>query len=368
MIIKGYYNKLEGSHYEIGKQIGKVIRSKSELLKQYISEENCLENTVLEEVISLLDQYCPNINEEIQGFCDELKIQKGQVKYYQESYMYTGCSHGMIPYTRTKDKCTYVYRNYDFTHLADDMRLCSVHSHEKYSHIGFSIGLFGRSEGMNEEGLCITFSACGTPVGSLSWLRKPAVTGLQFWTVVRSVLDNCKTVEEAVDLIQSMPIVSNSNFLLTEPSGKSALIQVFDGVKDIIFDNNQDARYTLFATNHEVIKSSSRYGSPKVYNSKHRYNTLKNYMFQHDFIDIEEFKTFFHGKYPNGLSVHYYEQFFGTLRSVIFNLTDRSLEFCYGSPCYNNKVKLRFGDDLPFSEINVNIESELSDRDFWKLI
>ena len=47
---------------------------------------------------------------------------------------------------------------------------------------------FGRGEGMNECGLAISQSACGRPVNDYQG-GKPKVIGLQFWAVVRTLLE-----------------------------------------------------------------------------------------------------------------------------------------------------------------------------------
>lgn len=40
--------------------------------------------------------------------------------------------------------------------------------------------------------------------------------------------------------------------------------------------------------------------------------------------------------YPNGLCCHYYNEFFGTLRSMIFDVTEQTIEMTFGSPQTNN--------------------------------
>ncbi|GMQ56246.1 hypothetical protein AN1V17_06390 [Vallitalea sediminicola] len=61
---------------------------------------------------------------------------------------------------------------------------------------------FGRSEGINECGLMVGQTSCGMPVGNMEMMRKPAISGLQFWAVIRSLLENCKDVDEALIISQ----------------------------------------------------------------------------------------------------------------------------------------------------------------------
>ncbi|WP_157643565.1 carcinine hydrolase/isopenicillin-N N-acyltransferase family protein [Paenibacillus camerounensis] len=64
------------------------------------------------------------------------------------------------------------------------MLLSTTRVKGKPAHTGFALQLFGRYDGMNEEGLCIT-----TTSGRI----RPALseTGFVFPGVVRAVLDSC---------------------------------------------------------------------------------------------------------------------------------------------------------------------------------
>ena len=60
--------------------------------------------------------------------------------------------------------------------------------------------LVGRDDGMNEHGLCVTFSGGGT------LKKEPTKAGFPFFLVVRALLDNCKTVAEALKHLEKMPV------------------------------------------------------------------------------------------------------------------------------------------------------------------
>ncbi|MDU4753181.1 MAG: isochorismatase family protein, partial [Clostridium butyricum] len=40
------------------------------------------------------------------------------------------------------------------------------------------------------------------PVGNSDGLRKPAIVGLQFWAIIRYLLENCKDVDEALEYLK----------------------------------------------------------------------------------------------------------------------------------------------------------------------
>ena len=57
--------------------------------------------------------------------------------------------------------------------------------------------------------MCIRDS--GRTVNDYQGGKKPKVIGLQFWAVVRTLLENCKNVKEALDTLYDMPIACNIN-------------------------------------------------------------------------------------------------------------------------------------------------------------
>ncbi|WP_257142975.1 C45 family autoproteolytic acyltransferase/hydolase [Bacillus pseudomycoides] len=132
------------------------------------------------------------------------------------------------------DGKTYVLRNYDLSPDISDMRLCTTKVDGRYTHTGFPVSTFGRSEGLNEKGLCVAFASCGMPIGKYPGMREPVVTGLQFMVVVRAILETCKNIEEAVYAVKNMPVGTNMNLLLADANGEATLVGTYDGVKYII--------------------------------------------------------------------------------------------------------------------------------------
>ncbi|MDO5574280.1 MAG: carcinine hydrolase/isopenicillin-N N-acyltransferase family protein [bacterium] len=94
---------------------------------------------------------------------------------------------------------------------------------------GATTALFGRSEGINEHGLAVSQSSCGFPVSNLPQMRNPGIKGLQFWAVIRSLLENCKTVDEALSMLTGMPIAYNINLYLADAAGEIALYETMNG-------------------------------------------------------------------------------------------------------------------------------------------
>lgn len=160
---------------------------------------------------------------------------------------------------------------------------------------------------MNECGLAVTMSSCGFPVGSLEYMRKPQVKGLQFWAVVRSVLENCSDVEEALEFLREMPIAFNVNLMLMDRKGNVALVETMDGRVAIKRVCPEGEETYLCATNHVVF--------PELLSC--------------------EPQAMRHSMYPEGLCCHFFRDFFGTTKSMVISPVHGDIELCWGGDAAN---------------------------------
>ncbi|PEP69613.1 C45 family autoproteolytic acyltransferase/hydolase [Bacillus pseudomycoides] len=216
----------------IGKQQALEYPENANVKGIFLREQSYSDKAYLE-MRSQIEEYCPGLNEELEGFAEGFGYQPNQLKFYNDAWLIPGgCSLGAISPPKMSDGKTYVLRNYDLSPDISDMRLCKVDG--RYTHTGFSVSTFGRSEGLNEKGLCVVFASCGMPIGKYPGMREPVVTGLQFMVVVRAILETCKNIEEAVYAVKNMPVGTNMNLLLADANGEAALVGTYDGVKYII--------------------------------------------------------------------------------------------------------------------------------------
>ena len=361
--VKGYFSSLKGSHYDIGKQQGEFVKNHPYLIPQFIQKEHLISNNYWTESRNILNQYCPGINEEIEGFCEVLKIPARNLMYYYQTLLKAGCSHCVVLPKKTDSKHTYVLRNYDLSPKIDDMRFCSTHVEGAYVHSGFSTFYFGRTEGVNEHGLSVTFSACGQPVGNIEGLRKPVLSGLQCFAVIRVLLEKCKNVQEAISIVDEMPIASNINLIVADPLD-AARIEIFDGFKSIttIDEENQDF---IVSTNHAISLSVQKLNNRRLEQSTNRYYTLYEHLNRNEQVSMDSLKELVEREYPTGLTVHNYEEWFGTLHSVLFDLHNRTMNICFGSPLFNDWYSLKVGGSLSFSQVNVKFNNKTY-TDFWR--
>ncbi|WP_291576247.1 C45 family autoproteolytic acyltransferase/hydolase [Clostridium sp. UBA4548] len=189
---------VEGTSYEVGRILGQLIIAKADSFRNIATnfhEKGKAVRIHIEKAIEYFDRYCSGINDEIRGVADTLGVSVEQIIYYINTYKSKGgCSQMVVLPGITTNGHVYAARNYDYRPEESDLCLTTTKVKGKASHIGFSELIFGRDDGINEHGLFISMSNAAPGITSDS-------IGVDFWAVIRSVLDNCKNVEEAIEQI-----------------------------------------------------------------------------------------------------------------------------------------------------------------------
>lgn len=356
-----------GTSYSVGQQIGKWVLERPDLLQKSILPPNAYPQEKMTEICKLLDNYCSGVNEEIQGFADTVKISKEQAIFYAMTYLERGCSLMAILPEKTANGHTLLARNYDFNDEMEEMCFAYTQIEGKYRHVGSTLNLFGRCDGMNEHGLAVCKASNGLPVGNFEGGQKAGVTGFSFWIVVRSILENCKTVEEAIKWTMDAPIGYNINLMVADKNNKIAMLQCMDGHKAYrMLDGTTEDNY-LMVTNHTVLPEIKPYEKMLIENSVIRYNTIEKMFMEQKTISVEHLKDIMSLSYPQGLCSHYYSEFFGTLRSMIFDTCDQTITMTFGSPQVNEWRTFSV-EELEEQEIPVKLPYEKAGSDFYNML
>ncbi|MFV0395819.1 MAG: C45 family autoproteolytic acyltransferase/hydrolase [Coprobacillaceae bacterium] len=351
------YTELTGTNYEIGYQLGIKISQIPALLKTQINSTDPFTKQQVLDMISTFDTWCPGLNDELQGYSDALNIPKEELIYCYMTYLVPNCSQLAILPSLSNDEHTYLARNVDFSHQFDDFTLCKTNVIGKYSHIGSSIVQLGRSDGINEYGLAISQTSCGLPVGKgVPGLQEPKIVGLQYWAVIRSLLENCKNVDEALETLKQMPIAYNLNLLLADSLDTVILFECIDGNKAYQRIDKDTAKQYLHSTNHPVLPELDIPFAMR--NSIIRYQTIDNYIKENTLLSKEDLQTLLLNKYPDGLCCHWYPQFFGTTKSIVFDVTKKEVSICWGGLQENTWRTFNFETNFIDKQeiININID------------
>ncbi|HEX2980263.1 MAG TPA: C45 family peptidase [Anaerolineaceae bacterium] len=360
-----FYVTLEGTAYEIGRQQGELVRGIPGWLQFVRSGKDAFNPEERRQVSALFDRHCPGLNDEIRGLADGAGIQFDEVMYYAITYMRAGnCSHLAVLPAAASDGHVLVARNYEFGDQEDDMRLCTTRVQGKYAHLGFSSLLFGRNDGMNEHGLSVTMSSGGIPVGKYI---PPIQSGFQFWALIRHLLENCRSVEEVLGEVEDFPLCGNTVLIAADRSGKAALIEFYGPHKAVRCIDAQSANPAVYATNHYTLPEMQSWPVQQLANSPVRYQTIERFVSaEAPKIDRGKLKLLFGSAYPQGLTCHYYAEYFGTLHSLVFDLTSGEAEICFGSPIANPWRRFDLATPSRPEPYMTALPQETAEADFWK--
>ncbi len=358
---------LKGSPYQIGQtQAGfiKNIPGFKEFLKTGAGK---LTADQYKRISSQMEEFNPGINEEIKGMADGLGIRPEDMIYYSFSYMPKGhCSQFAVLPSRTEEGRTLVGRSYEFGIETEDMRFCTIQAENKYAFMGSSLLLFGFTEGMNEHGLVVSQTAGGLPVGAERGMRKPIDDGFMFWFVIRAVLEQCKTVDKALELIQKIPACGNPILLVADKTGAAALVEVFGSHKAVKRIDAKSSEQFLASANHFNLPESMPYRDPVWKNSQVRYDLIYSMVNDNEKVDHQKIKQLLSEEYPNGLACHYYQEFFGTLRSMIFDPQAGKLEVCFGTPVGGRWMDMDFNTSM--NSYPLELPMKMMPEDFMKVV
>lgn len=358
---------LKGSPKEIGQQLATYLTSMPAILEGYLAMPSPKTPLDLDYLFKLYDLYCPGLKEETIAFSEALGIEPAALPFNRFSLLTPGCSQLAVQSHRNETGDTLLFRNYDFSDQMDDMTLIKTIPQKGYTHLATSVVLMGRADGINEEGLAVSFSACGMPVGHEPFMRKPNDTGLQFWVIIRGLLEQCATVDEALALLKDCPVQSNINLILTDATDHIALYECFDRHVSVKHMTPNDDKGFITATNHIHLAELKPLQPGGMVNSFQRESLIDKLFDQGTTPDLKALNTTFQSKYPEGLATGYYREGFGTLRTMRMNSSQRTLEMCFGSPLNNDFKAYRVTDDLPNAQMAVHLPDELVDPSFFAI-
>lgn len=360
--------QFKGTSYEIGKKIGELTSQIPQLKACMTSGTQGFDEEEVALAKELFDRYCPGLNDEIEGYADSLGVKPDKIKFYGMTSLIPRCSQLTLMPKKSKNGHVLMARNYEFSPEFEDFTLVRTCVEGKYTHLGTSVMQMGRDEGINECGLGVTMSSCGLPVGAPKEMRAPKLRGLQFWAVIRSILENCKDVSEALELIADMPIAYNLNMIVADKGGHAALVETVDGKKAIKrIDFTTDDQY-LCAANHVVLEEIMEYEPQLLKNSIVRCKSIESLVNNNEQVSSEQIKELLLAKYPDGVCSNYYSEFFGTTKSIVMDLSEGSLEVCWAGLKENGYKKYYVAEELKEGIAPLKINMDKAPVDFFEMV
>ncbi|MBS4201896.1 peptidase C45 [Bacillus sp. FJAT-49732] len=291
---------ISGNYYESGLAIGAMVKNSiaiqaqfKELQKAYQLQQNA------EEIKEVLNIYCPPLLEELQGIIDgsgfpEADILRFLAGYDMPQLAELGCTSFI-----TSD---FYVRNYDFSPRVYDGLF--IKNDTVYGNAQF---LVGRLDGMNRSGLVV-----GLHFVNNEFYKKGFVCS----TIVRIVLEMCKDVDEAIQLLKELPHAACYNYSLLDGKGNFAVVEASPEDVQILTRPNELACVNKFQTS-----KMEGYNRKWVGSSDDRLAVLEKATSSQT---VKELHDWF-SKADSPLFYTNYDQFFGTLYTVSYIPNERKI-------------------------------------------
>lgn len=223
-------------------------------------------------------------------------------------------------------------RTYDFYVRMRTRHLLITEPEQGYKHISMNGGLIGgRYDGVNEHGLFVALHKVMT--------NQPDEVrpGVPYHLVPRIVLQDCRTAEEAADLIERMPHLASFNYTLADPSGTMLVLECYPGQPV----QRREAYNVLGSTNHYTSSQLAPFqGRRSTEASRRRADALEALAM---FDDPWSATLAAVADHRGDVCCH--REFGATLWAGVFDLTARQASYCFGAPCRNPLQRITFPGD-----------------------
>jgi predicted choloylglycine hydrolase len=362
--VKQHHLVLRGTAREIGRQQGAMIKDFPQAVAFFASGPFPKTSAPVDSSLKMMDQHCPGLLDEMTGFSEAAGFPVEKLAYLAMTHIGgKHCSQFVVLPETSANSHTLVGRNYDFSEKVDDLKLTTIFPNGLNASFGFPTLFFGRNDGLNEHGLSVTMTAGGKPVGIEPGMQPPIQDGLQFWALVRTILDTCKTVEDAEECIAGFPCAGNPILIVVDKSGQASLAEIHGPDKKITRING--TRSFAAATNHFQSTELRKIDPTCMNHSANRLNTINRFLEANTGkVTMDEMKRLLATPYPEGPCAHFYSEWFGTLHSCVFDVTEGYGEVTFGSPAANPWHRVDLKDPKPgeFDSILPDIHTT---PDFW---
>ena len=333
-----YHGRFKGNHYNAGYKWGNLLYKNNKIIsKQHtfkITEER---KKFVEKCLPIYEKYYPEILREIKGIAD------GQQDSYEDL-----CTFLMSMYCfefdnhctcfAFKDDNNIIFgRNSDFLVELEKLYMnCLYNLNGMYSFNGNTTAFVEMEDGINEYGLAIGLTFIYPTI------IKP---GFNAGLLVRYLLEKCKTTNEVIESIKTLPIASQQTLTIVDYTGNIVVIECNAENIEVI-KPNIDGNFVV-ATNEFNSKNMKKYNNYNIDDWKAQeryeiaYNTLKK---NKDKFSFELAKNILSGKY--GFLCQYDRKTNAdTVWSVIYDIKNKKVYRVEGNPSrksFKEDLRLKF--------------------------
>lgn len=228
----------KGDHYEMGVMRGKLLKESGVTIPLHLDEFQRRHGEMSER---LLRKFFPEVCEEIRGVSETIGVDyttfaawllcMGCCMYNLESNI--PCSaredeiRGCTAFAFSVDRNVIYGRNNDLPPFLKDK--CNNEMYHPSGGNRFSLttsSLINGEEGLNEHGLAVAMTFVMT---RLEMIRP----GFNSCFIVRYLLEKAKSASHALSLLWELPVASNCNILIADPSGEMMVVECTPFVKRV---------------------------------------------------------------------------------------------------------------------------------------
>lgn len=213
--------QLTGSYGEMGRQYARRLDAAGRSLAEASPEtldppEDRRE--LARESATRVGEHAPYLLDELEGIAEETGIDRASVETVPLALdAEAGCSLVAVPGEYTASGRVLFARNHDFyPPFYSYATRYRTDPDDGLASVGCSCVYVGRCDGINEAGLAIGFAE--VPPHEFE-------PGFAWQLAIRAVLDTCRSADDAVAFLESIPHATNVNFLVADATGDIALVE-----------------------------------------------------------------------------------------------------------------------------------------------
>jgi predicted choloylglycine hydrolase len=330
-----------GSHFDLGVKTAQWMQQ-TPLLKNREQEWRKRMprfDININETYNIFQHYAPHIWEEIMGMQEVLNLPTRQMILNFAHYRFTPLKNSGCTVFLGND---YMVRNYDYHPATYDARYLLFQPNDGgLAQIGPTSRVTGRMDGMNEAGLVMAYNFMH---------RKHPGDGFVCYMIGRLVLEYCKDVPEAIQLLKSLPHRSSFSYIVMDKNLNHAIVEVTP--------RGIDVRYDKTCTNHFKLLTHENRNYTKE--SKDRLNRLIAHS-PEQFSKHEAFKLF--NNPDNEIYSKLFNSWSGTIHTSMYEPQSMSAWIALGEndkPTQFNFQHWLDGQSLELQNFTGHIDTDLT--------
>ncbi|MGD1904368.1 MAG: C45 family autoproteolytic acyltransferase/hydrolase [Leptolyngbyaceae cyanobacterium] len=312
-----YHPRLYGDFYDMGLKYGGLLAQKGIPFPSIPQDKADFGTQCYQEV----ERFYPDLIAEFQGFAKGWSVETAHLGAFVAGLGVFDMTGKCSAFASNTPDGVVFGRNYDLLYkLRKTTESSLIAPQDKFAYVSQSDVFIGRCDGVNETGLAIAMSFVnGTQI-------QPGIT---FHLIIRKVLETCRTVADAISLIQATKVASANNFLVADAAGNMAVVESAP--------QRSEVRYPAANENFLCITNQFQHPQMQAFDqggigwcrSAERYQHLRDRLSTCPQINVDSAKEIL-STTPVCLGLR--REQFGTLWSIVANLKTLAIARAEGKP------------------------------------